>query len=311
VGRLHEDELPIDLDLVRRLVDRSFPEHSALDLRALDASGSSNALFRLGDELLVRVPRQPGGSATITKESRWVPFVASRLSVAVPRVLAVGEPAFGYPEKWSITQWIDGEPPPVPNRPAWPLAARQSLAHDLATTIRELRGVEVPDAARNDESLSWYRGHPLGEADADFRDSLAACRGLDGLELDLDATLRCWESVLASDTDDHPTTGWYHGDLLAENLLVRDGRLAAVLDFGGLAVGDQAVDLVAGWELLDAPTRETFRQELEVDDATWRRSAGWALFVAVVTFPYYWATMPARCTSRRVMVQAVLGSADI
>ena len=240
-----------------------------------------------------------------------MPFVASRLSVAVPQVLAVGGPALGYPERWSITQWIDGEPPPVPTSLTWSLTARQSLAQDLATTIRELQAVEVPDEARDDESLSWYRGRPLSEVDGDFRESLAACRALDGLDLDLGATLRSWEGVLTGCADDHLPTGWFHGDLLAENLLVRDGRLAAVLDFGGLALGDQAVDLIAGWELLDAPTRETFREVLRVDDATWRRSAGWALFVAVVTFPYYWATMPARCASRRVMAQAVLDSGDV
>lgn len=91
---------------------------------------------------------------------------------------------------------------------------------------------------------------------------------------------------------------WYHGDLLAENLLVRDGRLAAVLDFGALAVGDPTADLVGAWEILDAPARAVMRARLGVDDATWLRGRAWALVIAVMTFPYYWRTMPERCVSR-------------
>jgi aminoglycoside phosphotransferase (APT) family kinase protein len=101
-------------------------------------------------------------------------------------------------------------------------------------------------------------------------------------------------------------TGWYHGDLLAENLLVRDGRLAAVLDFGGLSVGDPTVDLVVAWELLDPGARATFRDAVDVDDATWLRGRAWALALAVMTFPYYWTSMPARCADRLSLARAVL-----
>ena len=105
---LHDDELPIDLAVVARLVERDLPEYAHLPLRPLASTGSTNALFRLGDALLVRLPRQRGGSATIAKELRWVPVIAPALPVGVPRIVAVGEPGFGYPERWCVTRWLDG-----------------------------------------------------------------------------------------------------------------------------------------------------------------------------------------------------------
>ncbi len=110
---LHDDEIPIDVDLVRELVAASFPAYAPLKVWPLDQTGSSNRLFRLGDDLLVRLPRQRGGSSTLGKEQRWVPKVAPGLAVAVPQVIGVGEPGFGYPEQWSITQWLPGSTPRV------------------------------------------------------------------------------------------------------------------------------------------------------------------------------------------------------
>ncbi|HET7356131.1 MAG TPA: phosphotransferase [Nocardioidaceae bacterium] len=187
---LHDGELLIDVPLVRALVDRDLPGCASLPLRPLAASGSSNALFRLGDELLVRLPRQPGGSAAIAKEARWLPVVAPLLPVPVPEVVIVGEPGPGYPEAWSVVRWIDGTVPTVVGDA--PGSTTDGLAEDLAAVVLALREAAVPRAAFTDPELCGYRG-----------------------------------------------------DLLAENLLVRDGRRAAVLDFGGLGVGDPTVDLVA------------------------------------------------------------------
>ena len=302
---LHDDEIPIDAELVRALVGRQLPQYAGLDVRPLGASGSTNALFRLGADLLVRMPRQPGGSA-IEKEARLVPLIERELSVAVPSVMAVGEPGLGYPERWSITRYLEGRLPTVAADRVQPDGPRHGLADDLARLIGELHAIEVPDAAVRDEELMWYRGRPLSEVDDGFRRSVAACRELDGLDLDLDAAVRVWNQILESTRDAEPLPAWYHGDLLAENLLVRDGRLCAVLDFGTLGVGDPSVDLVAAWEVLDPESRATFRRAVDVDDATWQRAKGWALYIAFVTFPYYWDTMPARCADRRAMARAVL-----
>jgi aminoglycoside phosphotransferase (APT) family kinase protein len=308
VAGLHDDELPIDADLVRALVADALPQYAGLDVRPLGASGSTNALFRLGDDLLVRMPRQPGGSA-IAKEARWLPVIEPELSVAVPTVIAVGEPGHGYPERWSVNRYLEGRIPTVAADRVPPEGPRHGLAEDLAALVRELRAIEVPDDALHDEELTWYRGGPLSEVDDAFRRSLAASRGIDGLDLDLYAAVRTWDRILEATRASDPAPSWYHGDLLAENLLVADdGRVSAVLDFGTLGVGDPAVDLVVAWEVLDPESRATFRREVDVDDATWQRATGWALYIAFVTFPYYWDTMPARCADRRSMARAVLAT---
>ncbi|MFE6507807.1 aminoglycoside phosphotransferase family protein [Nocardioides sp. NPDC057767] len=294
---MHDDELMIDEDLVRCLLRRDLPAHADLPLRPLDSTGSTNRLFRLGEDHLVRLPRQPGGSATITQEARRLPEFAAALTVPVPEVTAVGEPGFGYPERWSVVRWLDGEKPGP--------GAGDVTAADLAGVVTGLRRTEVPPEAVGDPELRWYRGSPITGFDADVRSRLKECRDLAELDLDLDAVETVWDEVMAlppAETGSH----WVHGDLLAENLLSRDGRLTAVLDFGALSVGDPTVDLICAWELLDAAGREEFRRLLDLDEATWLRSRGWALFIALMTFPYYWQTMPVRCADRLVMARAAV-----
>lgn len=301
---LHEDEIEIDLPLVQALLDRSFPDLAGRHLRRLSTSGSSNALFRLGDDLLVRMPRQPGGSETIAKEARWLPQIAPALPVAVPEVLSVGDPGLGYPEHWAVVHWITGQTPDVPPTPG---VSTDALARDLAGVVTALGGLAVPEDAAIDTTLRSYRGEPLAAMDASTRRNLADCRGLPGLDLDLNACLGLWERAVAlTDAGEAPRPAWLHGDLFAENLLLREGHLAAVLDFGGLAVGDPTVDLVAAWEMLDHCGREVFRSILGVDERTWLRGRAWALAIAVMTFPYYWHTMPGRCATRLAMAHTVL-----
>ena len=303
--RLHADELSIDLALVRQLVDRAFPTYVDDDLSHLPASGSSNALFRLGDDRLVRLPRQPGGGASIDKEVTWLPYVAPRVTVEVPAVVGVGEPDLGYPERWAITTWLPGI------RPSHSGSVRRGstngLAEGLARFLTELRGMDVPARATDDESLSWYRGLPLWTLDADFREAAAACRELD--VLDVDEALRVWDIALDASRTAEPAACWFHGDLLVENLLLDgSGDLAAVIDFGGLALGNPTVDLVVAWEALDVDGRAVFRRALDIDYAMWTVSKGWALFIALITLPYYGASMPARCADRLAMADAAIHS---
>ncbi|HEX3003869.1 MAG TPA: phosphotransferase [Angustibacter sp.] len=300
---LHADELPVDLPLARALVDAACPAWADLELTPSESSGSSNALFRLGDDLVVRLPRQPGGGATIAKEAAWLPRVRDAVDVAVPEVAHLGEPGFGYPEQWAVTRWRPGARAAVPVPGA---TTTEGLAEDLATFIRQLRAMEMPPGATEDPELSWYRGRPLHELDADMREAAASCRSLD-LGLDVDDVLAVWDDATKASRDVERVTAWYHGDLLAENLLVDDsGRLCAVLDFGGLALGDPTVDLVVVWEALGDDGRRVLRRELDVDDATWAVSRGWAVFIALMTFPYYGTSMPARCADRMAMAKAAV-----
>ncbi len=173
-----------------------FPAYAELPLSPLGSSGSTNALFRLGHEFLVRLPRQPGGSATIEKEARWLAEVGPLLPVSVPTVVAVGEPDLGYPERWSVVRWLQGDVPPAvdPETPVDP--ARRGLAADLAGVITALRRIDVPSDALRDPALRWYRGEPLATRDADTRRSIEACRGIPGLDLDLDSVLMVWEEAM-------------------------------------------------------------------------------------------------------------------
>ena len=271
----------------------------------MNDSGSSNALFRLGNDKLVRLPRQPGGGASIDKEASWLPYVAPHVTAEVPEVVGVGEPDLDYPERWAITTWLHGTRPSTPR--AIPRDnGTEGLAEDLVQFLTELRGMEVPELAKDDKALSWYRGLPLLDLDADFRGTAVECRDL-GISLDVDEALRVWDRAVDASRAVEPADCWYHGDLLVENLLLNDtGGLAAVIDFGGLAIGNPTVDLVVAWEALDDDGRRVLRRALDVDDATWTASRGWALLIAMITFPYYGASMPARCADRLAMAEAAI-----
>jgi aminoglycoside phosphotransferase (APT) family kinase protein len=305
--RLHDDEIELDEDLVRRLLASLSPAYDGLPLRRFASTGSTNALFRLGDDLLVRVPRQPGGTTTIEKEQRWLPYVAPVIPVAVPEVEVVGEPAAGYSEKWSVVRFLDGANPTLPQDGELP---RHDLARDLAAVVNAMRALDVPPEALADPALHWYRGNPLGAMDEAMQGFLRECHDLPDLHLDLAATERVWaETMRMPEAGRVVEPRWYHGDLNAENLLVRDGRLVAVLDFGGLSVGDPTNDLSVAWQLLDPIARETFRSALAVDDVSWRLARGWALVLAMMGQPYYWHTMPERCLRGAHTARAVIADA--
>ena len=268
-------------------------------------SGSSNVLFRLGDSLLVRLPRQAGGGASVDKEVAWLPYVSRFVTTAVPTVVHVGEPALSYPERWAITSWVPGARPPRPGA-GFRHHDTVALAEGMAEFLSELQGMNVPAGAADDPALSWYRGLPLSDLDADYREAAATCRAV-GVDLDIDAALHVWDRAVEASAMVGSTVGWYHGDLLRENLLLTDsGGLAAVLDFGGLGIGNPTVDLVVAWDALDSAGRQVLRAALDLDDAEWMASRGWALFIAMITFPYYGSTMPERCSERLVLAEAAL-----
>ncbi len=257
----------------------------------------------------MRLPRQPGGSATISKEATWLPVLGPLLPVSVPDVVAVFEPDRDYPERWSVVRWIEGAHPEVVDPDTSVDPRREHLANDLAAVLCALSRAEVPPGAADDPHLHAYRGEPLATMDQDTQENIERCRTLEDFEFDLDAAEQIWaDAMRLPGAADRTAPRWYHGDLAAENLLVRDGALTAVLDFGGLSVGDPTVDLVVAWEVLDPPARELFRRQVGVDDAAWLRGRAWALSITLMIW-YYWTTMPerrARCMAvgRNVLADA-------
>ena len=246
---------------------------------------------------------------TIAKEATWLPVLGPLLPVSVPDVVAEFEPGADYPERWSVVRWIDGAHPEVvdPDTPVDP--RREDLAKDLAAVLNAFREAEVPTEAVDSPDLQSYRGEPLTTMDQATRENIERCRTLENFDFDLDAAEQVWaEAMTLPGGEERTTPRWYHGDLAAENLLVRDGALTAVLDFGGLSIGDPTVDLVVAWEVLDPPARELFRRHVGVDDTTWLRGRAWALSITLMIW-YYWTTMPERRASRMAVGRNVLADA--
>lgn len=295
--KLHDNEFAIDAGLVQRLVSEQFPEWSELPLRPLNASGSSNLLYRLGNEYLIRLPRQPGGGQTIKKEHHWQTALSEHLSIMVPRIVALGAPTDRFNESWSIQQWLPGD------RIVAGSVNDAVVVEQLAAVIHELRAMPLPDVVSHE--LRPYRGRSLKHYDKPFRKNFDECLSIDGLDLDLKKVLRIWEEGLQQPEAISET--WFHSDLVAENLLTDGaGQLSAVLDFGGLGIGDPAIDLHGAWEILTPDARQRFRNLMNVSDAEWQRARAWALAVPLMTFTYYWNTMPGRISDRMVMIQSVL-----
>lgn len=281
---MHPDELPIDGALVRRLLTAQFPQWADLAIKPFPSAGSDNAMYRLGDDMVVRLPRRSGRTVdSLDKECEWLPRLAPLLPLAIPVPLAKGVPAEGYPCGWAVYRWLEGETATIER-----LADARQAATDLAEFVSALQRTDATGAPRPGEH-NFFRGVPLAMRDENVRSAIAA---LDG-EMDVAAVTAAWEAALRA-PEWHGPLVCIHGDLADGNLLAAGGRFSAVIDWGGLAVGDPACDLMVAWSYLEPEARELFRTALSVDDATWARGRGWALSVALIALPYYWTTNPVR-----------------
>ena len=225
---MHVDELAIDEPLVRRLIAGQFPDWSALPLRRVEPQGTDNAIFRLGDQLSVRLRRRRGPTRPGGKEREWLPRLAPLLPCEIPVPVAQGRPGDRYPWFWEIHTWVEGETAPVEE-----LDAVQA-ARDLAAVVRALQQVDPAGAPPG-------RGVPLAIRDEEFRGWLSSFKGDP-------AVAREWERALAAPAWDGPPI-WHHGDLDARNWLVKDGRISGVIDWGAMGVGDPACDVMVAWKL--------------------------------------------------------------
>ncbi|MEU6084587.1 aminoglycoside phosphotransferase family protein [Streptomyces sp. NPDC047108] len=292
VETMHAGEPRTDVSLVRRLIAGQFPQWAGLPVEPFPSSGTVNAVYRLGDTMSVRLPRLERGAKDVETEDRWLRWLAPRLPVAVPAVLGKGVPAEGFPWNWSVHRWIDGDHP-VAGR----LTEPDLLARDLAGFVSALRRIDPA------EGPAAYRGGPLNAEDEETRSALEQLR-LRGT-IDTDAATAAWEEALSAPRWSGPPV-WLHADLMPANLLLRNGRLSAVIDFETMGVGDPASDLIPAWNLLPPGARDTFRTALAADDGTWARGRGWALSMALVQLPYYEDTNPVLATNARHVIDAVL-----
>jgi aminoglycoside phosphotransferase (APT) family kinase protein len=294
-GKMHADELGIDVALVRRLLAAQFPRWAGLPIAPVWSAGTDNALFRLGEDLVVRLPRIGWAVGQVPKEQLWLPRLAPRLPLAIPVPLAMGGPAEGYPWRWSVYRWLEGEDATV-ERIADPRQAATELAHFVvAPRLIDPTGGPAPGPHNS------FRGEPLANRDARTRAAIAA---LDG-QLDTDRVTLAWEAALQAPQCEGPAV-WIHGDLSPLNLLVDRGRLCAVVDFGCLGVGDPACDVMIAWDLFSGETRDVLHDALSVDDATWARGRGWALHVGLIALPYYQMTNPELAARARHRIREVV-----
>lgn len=290
---MHADQLEIDGALVRRLVDTQLPQWSHLPLTPVASSGTVSALFRLGQDLVVRLPLVARDEDPFWFEQRWLPRIAPLLPVPTAEVVATGEPGLGYPCGWVVSRWLDG----ATLRPGR-LRRPDALGRDLAAFVSAVRTLDPSGAP------TGYRGGPLREREPDVREYLALLRPEDGV--DVEAAARAWDAALAAPEWSDPPL-WVHGDLLPGNLLL-DGEdhLVGVIDFECAGVGDPACDLMAAWTVLPASARAGFRASVGVDDATWARARGWALVFGVVAIPYYRETNVVMTANARYAIAEVL-----
>lgn len=291
------DESPrIDESLIRRLLAVQFPTWADLPLRPVASAGTDNAIFRLGDSLAVRLPKRESAAPQAEREQRWLPKLAPGLPLAIPAPIGAGRPGEGYPWPWSVYPWMEGA-----DAAAEPVSELAEAARDLGGFLAALGRIDAaagPLAGRENHG----RGVPLALLDKRVRNDVTAL----GAEIDGAAILQAWEQALAASTHQGPGA-WVHGDLHASNLLVRDGRIVGVLDFGLLGVGDPACDLFVAWSILDAPSREVFREVMQIDEAAWLRGRGWAIFNAIIALAFYLRTNPTLCSmSRRTLGQVLL-----
>ena len=295
MGKMHADEVDIDISLVARLLAGQFPQWADLPLSPVHSAGTDNAIYRLGDDLAVRLPRVAGATEQVDTEFLWLPRLSPHLPLDIPVPLALGQPDEGYPWSWSVCRWLDGESAQS-QRPA----DLGQAARDLADFIAALQSIEVvgwPPPGPPDSP----RGGPLSTRDAPTRAAIAELSG----RLDTSAVTVAWEAALQEPAWRGPPV-WTHGDLLPGNLLVHQGRISAVIDFGCLGVGDPACDLIVAWALLSAQTREIFRAAISADEATWGRGRGWALSIGLIALPYYQHTNPVFAATARRMIAEVL-----
>ncbi|OZQ59315.1 acetyltransferase [Paenibacillus sp. VTT E-133280] len=262
----------ITVDLVARLINEQFPAWSSLEIRPVKCSGHDNRTFHLGEHMSVRLPSAAAYAPQVEKEQRWLPILAKELTLPISTPLAKGEPSETYPWPWSINKWVEGETLTYQN-----INDLNQVARDLGAFLIELQSIEAsggPLAGAH----NFYRGGSLAVYDEESRHALEQNKDI----FNEGKLKKIWETALDSKRNSQPV--WVHGDIAPANILVENGRICAVIDFGILGVGDPACDAAMAWNFFDKDSRKVFKDVLKMDEGTWNRARGWALWKALITY---------------------------
>jgi len=267
---MNHEPIEITTALVRHLIDTQFPQWKGLSIRPVALSGWDNRTFHLGEDMLVRLPSSKEYAAQVEKEQFWLPRLSRQLPLSIPVPLALGEPGEGYPWKWSIYRWIEGD-----SAASAPTIHLEQLATDLAQFLNALHRINASGGPLPGPH-SFFRGGFLSVYDAETRQAITLLKN----RIDDVTVTKIWETALATSWQGPPV--WVHGDISAGNLLIKNDRLCAVIDFGQLTIGDPACDLAIAWTLFRKESRHIFQATLHLDTDTWNRGRAWALWKALI-----------------------------
>lgn len=299
---LHENEIHVDEEIVRAALARERPEWAALSIRPA-GGGTDNTMYRLGDDLVVRIPRSIDHADALRKEARWLPRFAGRLPVATPLIRHLGQAHPDLPVPWAVLTWLTGHAASTQVVSGWEEAEQARLGRDLAGLVQGVRDTPGPTArqARHRE-LQWYRAGELATHEDLLSRTVEQARALLP-DLDVSRLTELWR--IGVNADAPSAAGWLHADLRPANFLVIDRRLSGLIDFGGLSYGRWAAEHAPTWDL-PATVRIHYRRRLALDDATWAAARAWAILVALTGIPYYWTSGPGFVHECRARLVAVL-----
>ena len=284
----------ITADLVSRLIADQFPQWAGLAVRPVEADGADNTTFRLGQTMSVRLPSADVYVEQVDKEHRWLPVLAAQLPLPIPEPLAKGVPGNGFPRPWSVYRWIDGDPATAEG-----VADMPGFAADLADFLVALYQID-PAGGPGPGTHNFFRGGPVAVYDRETQDALAALQG----QIDTVLAAEVWQAALRATRQGPPV--WFHGDAQPGNLLLRDGRLSAVIDFGTSGVGDPACDTTIAWTFLSGESSRIFIERLPFDEATWARGRGWAIWKAMIVLVEALKDDPQDAAYTKGVIEAIL-----
>jgi len=288
--KMHDNELDIDQTLVADLLAQQFPKLKDLDIKQIKHSGTDNAIFRLGEYRCVRLPKIDSAAEQIEKEQELLPRLAPHLPLKIPTPIEKGKPTASYPFNWSIYNWLEGK-----NAHDEKVTDLDQTAIDLANFINSIQNIST------DGAPITRRGLPLASKDEEVRKAIFSLKDM----IDPNTITSIWEESL-NRPNWKKAPVWLHGDLLPVNLLIQNGKLSAIIDFGLSGIGDPACDLIPAWNIFDANSRNSFRNTMDVDESTWIRGRGWALSIALTIIPYYRNTNPELVSIAKQILNEIL-----